>query len=75
MKKVGLIILSVITVFVLAASPPACVILGLGENLGDAEPGYYHLLSLVPLAVIALIWALVFIVSRKPAIGRSKSSH
>jgi hypothetical protein len=64
-KKVGIIVLSCVTVLVLGATPGACVRLGMGENLGGDGPSYYYLLTLVPLVVVAMVWAIVFIASRK----------
>jgi hypothetical protein len=73
-KKVGIIIVSCVTVFVLGATPGACVLLGMGENLGGDGRGYYHLLSLVPFVVVVVAWGIVFIASRKGPLPNSKGA-
>lgn len=63
MKKIGLIILGLVTLNVLGATPIACSLMAAGENVAAVSdrPGYFHLWSLVPLAIITVIWVLIFV--------------
>jgi hypothetical protein len=74
MKKAGLIVLAVITIFVLGATPPTCAVLGIGENFGR-KGGNYYLLSLIPAVVLVFVWGAIFVVSRRPATRRPKAGQ
>jgi membrane protein DedA with SNARE-associated domain len=63
MKKIGLIVLGFVTLNILGATPIACSLMAVGENIAGVSdhPGYFYLWSLVPLAVITAIWVLIFV--------------
>ena len=77
-RRSGLVLLTCLTVFVLGAAPPACIIWGVGETLsGDPAAGKITLLCESAVAAIVVIWLIVvvvFFVRRKGPLPKSKGA-